>query len=111
MAGAEATGEDGEGGASLVPTMMMTTAMQGEGKDEDTEADAVAMTTMMTTATTNKDAPLPARGWRMMMSSLSLLMPRTLTRVRLGWQQQKLQGRTGRVGHQSCQQHQQWTHP
>jgi hypothetical protein len=62
MAGAEATREDEEGGALLVPTMMMTTATMGVDKDEDMDANAVAMTMMMTTAMTNKDAPLPVRG-------------------------------------------------
>ncbi len=61
-AGAEATGENGEGGALLVPTMSMTMATKGEDKDKDTDANAVTTTTMLTTATTNKDAPLPRRG-------------------------------------------------
>jgi hypothetical protein len=38
MAGSEATGEDGEWGASLMPTTMMTTATKGGDKDEDTDA-------------------------------------------------------------------------
>jgi hypothetical protein len=40
-AGAEAMGEDGEGGALLVPTTMMTTATKGRDKDKDMDANAV----------------------------------------------------------------------
>jgi hypothetical protein len=62
MAAAEATGEDGKGGASVMPTTTMTTAIKGEDKDKNKDANAVARTTMTTTATTDKDAPLPTKG-------------------------------------------------
>ncbi len=80
-AAAEATGEDGEGGALVVPTMTMTTEATGEDREgealvmpttmitmamkgggEDKDANAVAMTTMTTSATTNADASHPMRG-------------------------------------------------
>jgi hypothetical protein len=40
--GAEATGEDREGGASLAPTTMMTTATKGGDEDKDTQTIALS---------------------------------------------------------------------
>jgi hypothetical protein len=104
-AGAEATGEDREGGGIARANNDDDHSNKGGGQRQGHRCQCHCYNNNDNNRH-NQQGPSPHRegGGGVMMSSLLSLMPRTPTRVRLGWRQQKLQGRTGRVvGHQSCQ--------